>query len=113
MNKILALVILIVCAILIALADAFIKKASISGNYSEALKSPWLYLSVLFYLIQILLVAWLFLYKGSLGVFANVFIVFYSIGSVLLGYLMFAERLGPIQFLGIILGLIGVVLITK
>ena len=113
MSKIVAVIILFIAAVLIAFADAFIKKAAVSGTFIASLKSPWLYWSVLFYLAQILLVVYLFLYQWKLGILANVFVVFYSILTVVLGYLMFAEKLAPIQVIGIILGISGVFLMTR
>ena len=112
-TKLTAVIILLFCGILIALADAFIKKSALSGNFATALKSPWLYLSILCYLVQILLVVYIFLFKFNLGILANIFGVFYSLATVYLGYAMFAETLMPIQIVGIVLGLIGVILMTK
>lgn len=100
-------------AILIAFADGYIKKATLSGSLVASFKGPWLYLAVVFYLVQIALVAYLFLEKWQLGVLANVFVVFYSISTVVLGYVMFAEKLALIQILGIVLGIIGVFMMTR
>lgn len=113
MNKIIVLPILLICGILIASADSFIKKSALSGSFANSFKSPWLYLSVLFYLIQILLVLYLFLSGWKLGIVANIFNVFYAIFAVGLGYLIFAEKLALLQVVGIILGLAGVVLMTR
>lgn len=99
-------------AVLLAFADGLIKKSVVAGSFTTSLKSQWLYLAALFYLIQILLIAYLFLQKWELGILGNVFVVFYSVSTIALGYFMFAEKLAPIQVLGVTLGLIGVLLMT-
>lgn len=108
-----AVLILLAAAVLIAAADALIKQSAISGNFLAALRTPWLWAAVVLYLAEILLTVYLFLKHWQLGVAANVFVIFYSLGTVLLGYLFFQERLSLMQASGILLGLIGIFLMTK
>lgn len=112
-TKVTALIILIISAILIAAADAFIKKSALTGSFTTALKSPWMFWSVVFYLVQIVLVTFLFLSNWKLGILANVFNVFYATSALLLGFLMFSEKLVPLQAVGVVFGLIGVFLMTR
>ncbi len=113
--SIVAVVILFVAAILIAVADGFIKQAAVAGNlnYIAAMQTWWFYGSIFLYLIQILLVLYLFLGQWKLGIAGNVFNIFYSLTTILIGYLFFHENLTPTQTSGILLGLLGVFLMTR
>lgn len=62
------------------------------------------------YLLQIFLAVPIFLHEGELAIYANLFIVFYGIFSVVFGVYFFRENLSIMQMLGIGLGLIGAVL---
>lgn len=99
-------------ALFIALADALIKMNSVDSSFSVAIKSIWMVPIIILYLAQVMLVVYLFLHKIDLGIMANIFIVFYSMLSLFLGYLMFSERLTPIHGFGIVLALSGVILMN-
>lgn len=108
-----AILIVLVAAVLIAVADAFLKQAAVSGNYWVALKTPWVYGSLVLYLAQILLTVYYFLKHWELSITANLFLVFYSAFSIVIGILFFQEKLSVTQVSGIALGLIAVFLMTK
>ena len=100
-------------AILVAAADALLKQMSASGNFFSAVINPWMIVVCILYFVQILLALYVFIGKGSLAIFGNIFIVFYSILTILLGFVLFQEHLSMWQVVGIALALVGAVLINS
>jgi len=100
-------------ALLIAVADALIKKTGNSTTFLSATLSPWMLLICILYFIQILLALYIFINKGELALYANIFIVFYSILMVLLGIFAFKEHLTFVQGIGIVLALTGALLLNS
>ena len=103
---------IILAGISVAIADALIKKTSSSSNFWLAFKNPWMIAILLLYLIQILFFVYVFMNHWNLSLVGNLQMVFYSIGVVLIGLLIFGESITLIQGLGIVLALIGVILIN-
>lgn len=106
------ILLLFISALLIAIADALIKRVSASGSLLAALLDPWMLVIAALYAIQIIIVTYIFIQKGELAVYGNLFIIFYSVTMVLLGILAFGEHLTIWQGAGIALALIGAVLIN-
>ena len=100
-------------ALLVAGADSLIKKASGSATLYTVILSPWMLLICVLYFIQIVLAAYIFVHRGELAIYGNIFIVFYSILMVLFGVFFFEEHLSAYQGLGIILGLAGALLLNS
>jgi multidrug transporter EmrE-like cation transporter len=101
-----------VSAVLIAVADALIKKVSISNTFLSATLHPWMIAVYILYFLQILLVIYIFMRGGDLAIYGNIFIIFYSILIVLLGVIVFKEHLSALQIVGIVLGLTGALLLN-
>ena len=101
------------CAVLVAAADALLKQMSASGGFYTAMLNPWMIVVCLLYFIQILLALYVFIEKGNLAIFGNIFIVFYSVLTVVLGIILFGEHLTMWQGIGIALALAGAVLINS
>lgn len=99
-------------AVLIAVADALIKKVAVSGTFSSSVVNPWMAFICILYFIQILLAVYIF-QKGDLAVYGNLFIVFYSILMVALGVFFFSEQITAVQLFGIVLALVGAVLLNS
>ena len=110
--QIVVLSLLFVSAVLIAVGDAFLKKAGELGNFSSAFQSPWFLGAVAMYLAQIIVVVYLFFGKLPLGIVGTGLTFVYSIVMVLIGYYYFEERFTAMQLGGAILGLAGVFLMT-
>lgn len=104
---------IILAGIAVAIADALIKKISILGNFWLAFKNPWMIAIVLLYFAQIIFFIYVFMNKWNLSFVGILQMVFYSVTIVLLGLLYFGENITVIQFLGIGLALIGVILINS
>ena len=98
-------------ALLIAVADSLIKQSATSGDFWGVVLSPWMLGAFALYGIQILLTLYIFLNKGELAIYANLFVAFYSIFTVVIGVFVFKEHLSLVQGIGILVALLGVFLI--
>ena len=103
---------IVLAAIAVAIADTLIKKASLSGSFLMAIKSPWMIAVILLYLAQIFFFIYVFMNNWDLGIVGNLQMVFFSLSVILLGFLVFGETLTALQFLGIGLALVGVILMN-
>ena len=103
---------IILAGIAVAIADALIKKTSINNNFWLAFKNPLMLLVIFLYVIQVFFFVYIFMNKWNLGIVGNLQMVFYSISVVLIGVLVFGEKLTLIHIIGIIFALIGVILIN-
>src|ERR1043166_6332816 len=99
-------------ALLITVADSLIKKTSISGGFFSALFSPWMLVLCALYFIQILMAIYIFMNRGSLAVYGNLYDVFYSILMVLTGIILFREQLTLLQIAGVCFAIVGGMLIN-
>ena len=104
---------IILAAIAVAIADALIKKVALSGSFLLALKNPWIIAVLLLYLTQIFFFLYLFMNNWNLGIVGNLQMVFFSLSVILLGFFAFGETLTTIQFLGIGIALVGVILMNS
>lgn len=102
----------ILAGIAVGVADALIKKASVSGDFFAAFKNPWMGGVILLYLLQILFFIYVFSHGWNLSVVGNLQMVFYSLSVVGIGILLFGETLSLAQGAGIVLALVGVILIN-
>ncbi|NTW14648.1 MAG: hypothetical protein HGA31_06535 [Candidatus Moranbacteria bacterium] len=110
MTSIIRIALICLSALTIIIADSMIKKISMGQTFSDVLKDPRMIPVYVLYLLQIFLAVPIFLHEGELAIYANLFIVFYGIFSVVFGVYFFRENLSIMQMLGIGLGLIGAVL---
>ncbi len=99
-------------ALTIIVADAFIKKVS-GSSFRAAFTDPWMILVYILYFSQIIISIYIFLLKSDLAIYANFYIIFYSILSVVISVIAFHEHLSWVQFLGIGLAIIGAVLMNS
>jgi len=103
---------IILAGIAVAIADALIKKTTLTGGFWSALKSPLMITIILLYIAQIIFFIYVFMNDWNLGVVGNLQMVFYSIGVVSIGIFFFGESLSLLQGIGIVFALIGVVLLN-
>lgn len=109
----LQIILILLSALLIGIADALIKKISLTHSFLLALKDPWMLAICALYLIQVVMIVYIFAHKGDLVIYGNIFIICYSIITVLLGLLVFKEHVSIVQILGIVLALMGAYLINR
>ncbi|MDB5264577.1 MAG: hypothetical protein JWN64_148 [Parcubacteria group bacterium] len=109
----LQLILIVLSGLIIAVADTIIKKSSAGISLVQALTNPWMLLAYLFYAVQIVFTVIVFMHHKELGIYANSFIVVYSLATIVLGIFIFKEYLSLLQVAGIVLALIGVVLMNS
>jgi len=103
---------IILAGVAVAIADAIIKKISVSSSFWLAFKNPWMLAIILLYLAQIIFFVYVFMNKWNLGFVGVLQMVFYSVTVVLVGLLYFGENITLLQGIGMIFALIGIVLIN-
>ena len=99
-------------AVTIIIADSLVKKISDGQNFLSVIRNPWMLLVYGLYLVQIIFAIFIFILKGELAIYTNLFIIFYGVFGVIIGVLFFQEGLTTVQMLGIALGLAGAVLMN-
>lgn len=101
------LVVLLLCGI--EFATFYLVKTFVESNTSSA----WwqMFLAVLLYGSIPLQLWWILEYSNTLGVINAVWNVLSTVYGVLLGYYLFSETFTTIQFVGLGIGLTGIILI--
>ena len=112
MANLIRLSLVFLSAITIIIADSLIKRISTGQNFFGVIKDPWMILVYALYLIQIFFAIFIFIFKGELAIYTNLFIIFYGIFGIIIGILFFKETLSVIQIVGIGFGLIGAILMS-
>lgn len=112
MPKLLQILFIILAVIAVAVADAFLKKASDEGSLHRAFQSPWMMGAVLLYLFQILFFTYMFVAGWELSVVGSLQTVFYALVVLLAGIFIFRETLTLVQGVGILLAIGGIILIN-
>jgi drug/metabolite transporter (DMT)-like permease len=102
----------IIAGVAVGIADALIKKTSLSENFWMAFKNPWMVAIILLYVVQIGFFIYVFVHHWKLGIVGNLQMLFYSLTAVLIGYLIFKESLSVTQIIGIGLAIVAVFLIN-
>jgi drug/metabolite transporter (DMT)-like permease len=112
MLKLLQISLIILAVIAVAVADAFLKKASDGGSLPRAFQSPWMIGAVLLYLFQILFFTYMFVAGWQLSLVGSLQTVFYALVVLLAGIFIFRESLSLVQGVGVLLAVGGVILIN-
>ena len=99
-------------AVVIIVADSLIKKVSTNQTFINVLKDPWMIIVYILYITQIYFATLIFMFKGELAIYTNLFIIFYGIFGVIIGIIYFKEAITTLQLIGICLGLAGTVLMN-
>jgi len=98
--------------IAVAVADVFLKHATLTGDLAATLRSPWFAGAVALYLFQIAVFTIAFLDGWQLSLLGIVQVALYAGVVVAAGLLMFQESLSVRQMLGLGLALSGVILVS-
>ncbi len=96
----------------VAIADVFLKKASVGHTFIETLKSPWMIGTILLYFFQIFFFAYVFVAGVQLVNVGILQTALYAVIVLTAGFLFFNETLSMIQIVGAILTFIGIALIN-
>ncbi len=106
------LILIVLAVMAVAFADVFLKKAALLGSMSKAIQSPWMILAVLLYLFQVVIFTDVFVHGAKLGYVGIIQTVLYAVIVLLWSFFFYHEHMSPIQIVGIIVALVGVVLIN-
>ncbi len=112
MPKFIQLALIIFAVTSVAIGDVFIKKAAHTGSLSAAFTNKWMLLGVLCYLIQIALFTWMFVKGWDLSIIGSLQTVFYAAVVLSFGIFWFGESLTVMQYVGVALAFIGVMMIN-
>jgi drug/metabolite transporter (DMT)-like permease len=97
----------------VAVADTLIKRvAATSASFSAALSHPMMLLAVALYLLQILLVAYVFVMHWDFSTVGFSQMVVYGATVVFVGTIIFQERLTLAHWLGLALALAAALLMS-
>jgi len=113
MEQLLPVIIIVAAGLSVAVGDMLIKKvATASGSIASAMVHPVMAAALGFYILQIVLFAYVFVRRWELGIVALLQMVFYSAACVLMGRFLFGERVTFQQGLGMVLAFLGAVLMN-
>lgn len=112
MSTLLHFVLIVLAVAAVAVGDVFLKKASLAGDFTRAVGSPWMALAVLLYLYQIMFFTYAFVAGWRLSVVGMLQTVLYALIVLGAGVLYFKESLTVAQGLGMGLAFAGVVLMN-
>jgi drug/metabolite transporter (DMT)-like permease len=112
MSKSLHILLVLSAVTSVAVADVFLKKATVHGSWPLALTSPWLAGAVLLYLYQILFFTYVFITGGALSFVGSLQTVLYALIVVGAGVFVFQEKLSSAQTVGVVLAVGGAILIN-
>jgi drug/metabolite transporter (DMT)-like permease len=112
MPKIAQGIIVLAAVIAVAVADVFLKKATAQGRLVDALSSPWLFMAIGLYLLQIGLFTIAFIAGWKLSMVGALQTALYGLIVLLAGFFLYNERLSPQQLLGMAMAFGGVVIIN-
>ncbi len=104
------LIVLAVAAV--AIADVFLKKASLAGDFVQAMRSRWMVAAIGLYLYQMFFFTYVFVAGWRLSVIGMMQTVLYAIIVLGVGVLYFKESLTTGQCIGMVFAFTGVVLMN-
>jgi drug/metabolite transporter (DMT)-like permease len=97
----------------IAIADTLIKRAAaVSTSFSDALTHPMMVLAVALYVLQIVLVAYIFVTHWELSTLGFSQMIVYAATVLFAGMIIFQERITLAQGVGLALALAGALLMS-
>jgi drug/metabolite transporter (DMT)-like permease len=96
----------------VAVADVLLKKATVHGDLAQAVRSPWLWGAVVLYLVQIGFFTYAFVAGWKLSIIGSLQAALYGLIVVAAGVLFYRETVTPVQVIGALLAVGGVVLIN-
>jgi drug/metabolite transporter (DMT)-like permease len=113
MEQLLPIVVIVAAGLSVAVGDMLIKKVAMSsGSMTSAMLHPLMAAALAFYVLQIVLFAYVFVRRWELGIVALLQMVFYSAACVLMGRFLFGERVTFQQGIGMLLAFLGAVLMN-
>ncbi|VVC72251.1 Uncharacterised protein [uncultured archaeon] len=99
-------------SILVAVADAVIKKMSTHASVWQAIQNPLVLVVAALYLLQIAALVYVYSQGGLLGIVGSLQLILVTILVVGIGAVFYGERLSGVQLAGIVIGLVGAVMLN-
>ena len=96
----------------VAIGDVLLKKAAVQGSLADTLRSPWLWGAVGLYLLQVVFFAVVFIAGWKLSHVGVLQAVLYTVVVLVAGIVFYRETVTPVQVIGMLLAVAGVVLIN-
>lgn len=112
MSTALNFVLIVLAVAAVAVGDVFLKKASLAGDFTRAVGSPWMLFAVVLYLYQILFFTYVFVAGWRLSIVGMLQTVLYALIVLGAGVFYFKESLSAAQGLGMGLAFAGVLLMN-
>lgn len=99
---------IILMSIMVMAADSFLKRA----GYEKSFNNPYFYMGMLVYMLTSFV--WFFVLKNLKFSIANLMYgLFTMILSVMVGIIFFKEKLGAIEFLGVLMAVASVFILRR
>lgn len=105
-------VVIIIAVMAVAAADVMLKRAAAHGSLAVALRSPWLFIAIALYLLQIGFFTIAFIAGWKLSIIGALQTALYALIVLAAGIFLYHESVTPVQMIGILLAFGGVVLIN-
>lgn len=106
------ILLLIIAVAAVAVADVCLKRAALPGSLANALRSPWMLVAVILYLMQVVLFVVVFSNGWKLSAVGILQTALYAVITLSAGVLLFGEVLSLQQTVGVIFAFIGVLLLS-
>jgi len=103
---------LFIAVLAVAVADVCLKRATLPGSLTHALRSPWTLAAIALYLTQVLLFVIVFVKGWKLSVVSLMQTSLYAVVTLGAGVLLFGEVLSFRQVLGVVFAIASVVLLS-
>lgn len=110
MEKIIQIGFIIIAAASVAAADILIKKSAFqTQSLSTALKNPLMIIAATLYLLQIVLMSYIFVKKWDLGIVGIMQMAVFGTIIIIFGIAFFQEKITLLHGIGMALALIGAI----
>jgi len=104
--------VILLSVVAVAVADVFLKKATSHGNLFVALRSPWMFIAIALYLLQITLFTIAFVAGWKLSFIGAMQTALYGVIVMVAGIFLYKESFSNVQMVGVVMAFGGVVLIN-
>lgn len=104
--------VVLLAVIAVGAADVMLKRATAHGSLLSALQSPWLFLAIALYLVQIGFFTIAFVAGWKLSIIGALHTALYAMIVLTAGVFFYHEDLTRLQVFGMVTAFSGVVMIT-
>ena len=112
MSKFAQILIILVAVVAVGLADIMLKRATAHGGLVDALRSPWFFIAISLYLLQIVIFIIAFVAGWKLSIIGALQTALYGLIVLGAGYFLYHESPTRLQVVGMLMAFGGVVMIN-